>query len=264
MSHAYDYYATKSALEWQLEIGVDEAICDIPINRYEEQAIKPKLKITATSNITSVKTVPNIFPVKEAAKDLAGILAAKCNNLSELRDAMGLFDLCALKKGARNLVFSDGPDKACVMVIAEAPTREEDIEGKPFVGTEGILIDKMFQAIGLSRNTIKRDEAIHIAKVMPWRPPQSRDPNAEEIAMMLPFLKRHVELVNPDFVVLMGNVACSAVLNKVGINRFRGQWADGFGKPALPMLHPRALIREPIRKRDAWDDLLTLKSRILS
>ena len=264
MSHAYDYYATKSALEWQLEIGVDEAICDIPINRYEEQAIKPKLKITATSNITSVKTVPNIFPVKEAAKDLAGILAAKCNNLSELRDAMGLFDLCALKKGARNLVFSDGPDKACVMVIAEAPTREEDIEGKPFVGTEGILIDKMFQAIGLSRNTIKRDEAIHIAKVMPWRPPQSRDPNAEEIAMMLPFLKRHVEFVNPDFVVLMGNVACSAVLNKVGINRFRGQWADGFGKPALPMLHPRALIREPIRKRDAWDDLLTLKSRILS
>jgi len=264
MSHAYDYYATKSALEWQLEIGVDEAICDIPINRYEEQAIKPKLKITATSNITSVKTVPNIFPVKEAAKDLAGILAAKCNNLSELRDAMGLFDLCALKKGARNLVFSDGPDKACVMVIAEAPTREEDIEGKPFVGTEGILIDKMFQAIGLSRNTIKRDEAIHIAKVMPWRPPQSRDPNAEEIAMMLPFLKRHVELVNPDFVVLMGNVACSAVLNKVGINRFRGQWADGFGKPVLPMLHPRALIREPIRKRDAWDDLLTLKSRILS
>ena len=264
MSHAYDYYATKSTLEWQLEIGVDEAICDIPINRYEEQAIKPKLKITATSNITSVKTVPNIFPVKEAAKDLAGILAAKCNNLSELRDAMGLFDLCALKKGARNLVFSDGPDKACVMVIAEAPTREEDIEGKPFVGTEGILIDKMFQAIGLSRNTIKRDEAIHIAKVMPWRPPQSRDPNAEEIAMMLPFLKRHVELVNPDFVVLMGNVACSAVLNKVGINRFRGQWADGFGKPALPMLHPRALIREPIRKRDAWDDLLTLKSRILS
>ena len=257
MSHAYDYYATKSALEWQLEIGVDEAICDIPINRYEEQAIKPKLKITATSNITSVKTVPNIFPVKEAAKDLAGILAAKCNNLSELRDAMGLFDLCALKKGARNLVFSDGPDKACVMVIAEAPTREEDIEGKPFVGAEGILI-------GLSRNTIKRDEAIHIAKVMPWRPPQSRDPNAEEIAMMLPFLKRHVELVNPDFVVLMGNVACSAVLNKVGINRFRGQWADGFGKPALPMLHPRALIREPIRKRDAWDDLLTLKSRILS
>lgn len=169
-----------------------------------------------------------------------------------------------VEKGARNLVFSDGPDKACVMVIAEAPTREEDIEGKPFVGTEGILIDKMFQAIGLSRNTIKRDEAIHIAKVMPWRPPQSRDPNAEEIAMMLPFLKRHVELVNPDFVVLMGNVACSAVLNKVGINRFRGQWADGFGKPALPMLHPRALIREPIRKRDAWDDLLTLKSRILS
>jgi len=264
MSHAYDYYATKSALEWQLEIGVDEAICDIPINRYEEQAIKPKLKITATSNITSVKTVPNIFPVKEAAKDLAGILAAKCNNLSELRDAMGLFDLCALKKGARNLVFSDGPDKACVMVIAEAPTREEDIEGKPFVGTEGILIDKMFQAIGLSRNTIKRDEAIHIAKVMPWRPPQSRDPNAEEIAMMLPFLKRHVELVNPDFVVLMGNVACSAVLNKVGINRFRGQWADGFGKPVLPMLHPRALIRDPIRKRDAWDDLLTLKSRMSS
>lgn len=264
MSQAYDYYVTKSALEWQLEIGVTEAICDVPVNRYEEQKIKPKLKITASSNIIPVKTVPNFFPAKEAANDLAEVLAAKCNDLISLRDAMGLFDLCALKKGARNLVFSDGPDKARVMVIAEAPTREEDIEGKPFVGTEGILIDKMFQAIGLSRNTTKRDEAIHISKVMPWRPPQSRDPNAEEIAMMLPFLKRHVELVNPDFVVLMGNVACSAVLNKVGINRFRGQWADGFGKPVLPMLHPRALIRDPIRKRDAWDDLLTLKSRMSS
>lgn len=262
MSLAYDYYATKAALEWQFEMGVDEAICEAPINRFDEPAAKPKLKIGAGSNIAPIDVIPNVLPVQEAAADVANILASKCDSIGALRDAMGLFDMCALKKGARNLVFSDGPDTARVMVIGEAPTREEDIEGKPFVGAQGVLLDKMFDAIGLSRTATDRNEAIHISMVMPWRPPQSRDPNAEEIAMMLPFLKRHVELVDPDYIVLFGNIACSAALNKVGINRFRGKWAEAFGKPTLPMLHPRALIRDPMRKRESWADLLTLKGRM--
>jgi DNA polymerase len=262
MSLAHDYYATKAALEWQFEMGVDEAIAEAPINRFDEPAVKPKLKFSAASNIAPIDVVPNVMPAKEAAADVAKILAEKCDSLTALRDAMGLFDMCALKKGARNLVFSDGPDQARVLVIGEAPTREEDIEGKPFVGPQGTLLDNMFDAIGLSRSATERDDAIHISMVMPWRPPQSRDPNADEIAMMLPFLKRHVELVDPDFVVLMGNIACSAALNKVGVNRFRGKWEDAFGKPTMPMLHPRALIRDPLRKRDAWADLLSLKGRM--
>jgi len=262
LSLSYDYYATKTALEWQFEMGVDEAISETPLNRFDEPAAKPKLKIGAGSNIAPIDVIPNVIPVKEVASDVSKILAGKCADLTALRDAMGVFDLCALKKGARNLVFGDGPEQAKVMVIAEAPTREEDIEGKPFVGPEGVLVDNMFDAIGLSRNAKDRNDALRISLVMPWRPPQSRDPNADEIEMMLPFLKRQVELVDPDFLILFGNIACSAALNKVGINRFRGQWAEAFGKPTLPMLHPRALIRDPLRKRDAWADLLALKARM--
>lgn len=262
MSLSNDYYATKAALEWQFEMGVDEAICESPINRFDVPAAKPKLKIGATSNIAPIDVVPNVIPVQDAAPDVAKILAAKCGDLPALRDALGVFDLCALKQGARNMVFADGPDQARVMIIGEAPNRDEDKQGKPFVGVEGALIDKMFEAIGLSRTASDRADAIHISMVLPWRPPQDREPNGEEIAMMLPFLQRHVDLVDPDYVVLLGNIACSAGLNKVGISRFRGQWAEAFGKPCLPMLHPRALIRDPLRKRDAWADLLALKGRM--
>lgn len=256
---SYDYYATKAALEWQFEMGVDETIGEMPVNRFDVPAAKPKLKIGASSNIAPIDVIPNVLPVQDAAPDVAKIIASKCDDLESLRNAMGVFDLCALKQGARNMVFADGHDAACVMVIGEAPNRDEDKEGKPFVGVEGKLIDKMFAAIGLSRDATDQNDAIHISMVMPWRPPQDREPNAEEIAMMLPFVQRHVELVNPDYVVLLGNIACSAGLNKVGISRFRGQWAEAFGKPCLPMLHPRALIRDPLRKRDAWTDLLALK-----
>ncbi len=262
MSLSGDYYATKAALEWQFEMGVDEAIGEMPINRYDEPAAKPKLKIGATSNIAPIDMIPNILPVQDAAPDVAKILAAKCNDLGALRDAMGVFDLCALKQGARNFVFSDGPKQARVMVIGEAPNRDEDKEGKPFVGIEGSLVDKMFAAIGMSRTATDRNDAIHLSLVMPWRPPQDREPSGDEIAMMLPFLQRHVDLVDPDYVILLGNIACSAGLNKVGISRFRGKWTEAFGKPCLPMLHPRALIRDPLRKRDAWADLLTLKGRM--
>ncbi|MDA9088285.1 uracil-DNA glycosylase [Amylibacter sp.] len=262
MSDLQDFYDAKSALEWQYEIGVDETISDLPINRYEIQNTPPKLKISAKSNIAHVAAMPDMLSSKETASSVAKILAQKCNNLSELRDAMGLFEMCSLKKGAKKLVFSDGLSKSRVMVIGETPSREEDIEGKPFVGTEGELVDKMFQAIGLSRDSNEPSEAIYITTAIPWRPPQSRDPNSDEIAMMLPFLKRHIELVNPDFIVLMGNIACSAVLNKVGINKFRGEWTEAFGKQILPMLHPRSLLKDPMRKRDTWNDLLSLKERL--
>jgi DNA polymerase len=262
MELSNDYYATKAALEWQFEMGVDETIGEMPVNRFDEPVAKPKLKIGASSNIAPIDIIPNVLPVKEAAPDLAKIIASKCDDLDALRNAMGVFDLCALKQGARNMVFADGPQKARVMVIGEAPNRDEDKEGKPFVGVEGAVVDKMFAAIGLSRGATDHSDAVHLSMVMPWRPPQDRDPNSAEIAMMLPFVQRHVDIVNPDFVILMGNIACSAGLNKVGISRFRGQWTEAFGKPCMPMLHPRALIRDPLRKRDAWTDLLALKGRM--
>lgn len=262
MNNLNDFYELRSALEWQYEIGVDEAISDTPINRYEIQNTPPKLKISSQSNIVHVSIMPEMFSSKESASGVASILAQKCNNLNELRDAMGLFEMCSLRKGAKKLVFSDGYSNSRVMVIGESPSREEDIEGKPFVGPEGELVDKMFNAIGLKRGANKPNEGIYITTAIPWRPPQSRDPSSDEIAMMVPFLKRHIELVNPDFIVLMGNIACSAVLNKVGINKFRGEWTQAFGKQVIPMLHPRSLLKDPMRKRDTWNDLLSLKERL--
>ena len=150
------------------------------------------------------------------------------------------------------------------MIVGEAPGRDEDLQGKPFVGRAGQLLDAMFGAIGLSRRAEGPEHALYITNMLPWRPPQNRDPKPEEIAMMLPFVQRHVDLVQPDIVVLMGNSSCQAGLGKRGITRLRGQWHEAYGRPALPMLHPAYLLRQPQAKREAWADLLTLKARLES
>ena len=149
------------------------------------------------------------------------------------------------------------------MVVGEAPGRDEDREGKPFVGRSGQLLDKMFLAIGLTRTAAEPGKAIYITNTLPWRPPQNRDPSADEIAMMLPFLRRHIELAAPKVIVTMGNAATKTLLDTtVGITRMRGTWGEALGIPVLPMFHPAALLRDPLKKRQAWADLLSLKSRL--
>ena len=143
------------------------------------------------------------------------------------------------------------------MLVGEAPGRDEDREGRPFVGRAGQLLDRMLAAIGLSR-----EDSVYITNVLPWRPPQNRDPKPEEIAMMKPFLAKHIALVDPEVLVIMGNISCQALLGKRGITRLRGNWEDALGKPALPMFHPAYLLRNPAAKREAWADLLALKARL--
>ena len=150
------------------------------------------------------------------------------------------------------------------MILGEAPGRDEDREGRPFVGRAGQLLDRMFDAIGMARTSDDADAALYITNVLPWRPPQNRDPKPEEIAMMKPFLERHVALAAPDVLVLMGNISCQGVLGKRGITRLRGQWGEAFGKPVLPMFHPAYLLRSPHVKRETWADLLELRARLLS
>jgi DNA polymerase len=259
MTPDLDYAAAKAALMWQIELGVDECISETPVNRYE---VKPqKLKLGPTSNIAPVGVMP-VVPLEETAVDIAGIMAARSTDLTALRDAMAVFDHCALKKGAKKLVFADGNPVARVMIIGEAPGREEDAQGLPFVGAAGQLLDKMFAAIGMGRAGQVAQDALYITNVMPWRPPQNREPAPEEISMMLPFLQRHIALVNPDVIVLMGNTACQAVLGRKGITRLRGQWTEVFGKPVLPMFHPAALLRDGLKKRETWADLLALQARL--
>jgi DNA polymerase len=247
-----DFHAARALLDWQAELGADEAIGDAPVNRYEARAEAPKAALAAPA------TVPeDADPVAVAQAAAAG--AVTLETLAEIQSA---YDLCELKKGARNFVFADGNAQARVMIIGEAPGREEDLEGRPFVGRAGQLLDRMFAAIGLARTAHHRDEALYITNVMPWRPPQNREPAPAEIAMMLPFLTRHVEFVNPDLIVLMGNTPCAAALGQRGILRLRGTWTKAFGRPAMPMAHPAYLLRNPAAKREAWADLLEIRARL--
>lgn len=254
MESALDYWSAKALLEWQVELGATEALCEAPIDRYSLQPSAPQ-KTASGKSRTPEPTVEKPKPVDPVA--VARKAAQAASSLPALKEAIAGFEHCDLKRGARNLVFSDGQAGANVMVIGEAPGRDEDLQGKPFVGRAGQMLDRMLAAIGLSRS-----ENVYITNVLPWRPPQNRDPQAEEIAMMMPFLERHVALAQPDILVLMGNISCQAVLGKRGITRLRGNWDQAWGKPVLPMFHPAFLLRQPHQKRQAWADLLELKARL--
>ncbi len=257
MDSQLDWHSARALLEWQVELGVTETISDTPVNRYDAAAEAVAAAATAaTIAVAGAQPAAGMDPV-----DLARKAAAGAADLSSLEAAMASYGHCDLQKGARNLVFCDGHVGARVMVIGEAPGRDEDLQGKPFVGKAGQLLDLMLAAIGLARDR-HDDRAVYITNVMPWRPPQNRDPTPAEIAMMLPFLERHVALAQPEVLVLMGNVSCQAVLGKRGITRLRGQWTKAFGLPALPMLHPAYLLRQPVAKRDTWDDLLALGAKL--
>lgn len=254
---ADDWHAALAALAWQVEAGVDEVIGDAPVNRYElaTEARKP-----ATARAESQ---PLAGPVV-AGDPVAGAaaLAATAHTLDELRAAMDAFDLCELKRGARNLVFADGNPKARVLVLGEAPGAEEDRLGRPFVGRAGQLLDRMFAAIGLSRTSPDPGAALYITNVLPWRPPGNRDPEPGEIAMLRPFVERHIALVDPQVIVVMGNTPLFALTGGKGILRARGTWTTALGKPLLPMTHPAYLLRNPAAKREAWADLLALQARL--
>lgn len=266
MESALDWHTAKALLDWQIELGADEAIGDTPVDRFavakaDAEAAANKAKEPARDSRTAA--TPQVQERTEIdAVEVARHAASAATSLDALREAMAGYDHCALKRGARNLVFSDGNPAARLMILGEAPGRDEDREGRPFVGRAGRLLDRMLGAIEMDRTTDTPDRAVYITNVLPWRPPQNRDPEPEEIAMMLPFVQKHIELANPDVIVLMGNIACRAGLGRQGILRLRGKWAEAFGRPAMPMTHPAYLLRQPHAKRDAWADLLAIRARL--
>ncbi len=251
------YWQARALLQWQIELGADEAIAEAPINRYDIKPPAPKPKPQAAEAPPPRPAAANFDPVEEAAT-----LAKAAPDLGALHHALTDFHHCELKRGARNTVFCDGTPAARLMVIGEAPGRDEDIQGKPFVGRAGQLLDRMLAAIGLDRASPDAETAVYITNILPWRPPQNRDPRPDEIAMMLPFVRRHIELVAPDVIVLMGNISCQALLGRRGITRLRGNWQQVAGRPALPMFHPAYLLRNPHAKRESWADLLDLQARL--
>ena len=187
--------------------------------------------------------------------------AAAANTLDELRAAMEAFEGCALKRTASRLVFGDGNPQARIMLVGEAPGAEEDQEGRAFVGRAGRLLDLMLGAIGLDR------EKVYLANLVPWRPPGNRKPSAPETAMCLPFVRRQIELVAPDYLVCLGVEATQALLGvKDPITKARGRAYEYELSGAAPrnirafaMLHPDHLLRQPRSKTYAWADLRALK-----
>jgi uracil-DNA glycosylase len=200
-------------------------------------------------------------PAPEAAIMAAREAARSAKNLDELRAILERFEGCALRTTARRLVFADGNPKARVMFVGEAPGREEDLEGVPFVGPSGRFLDRMMAAIGLSRTSA------YIGNVVPWRPPGNRTPTPQETETCLPFTRRQIELANPDVLVCLGAPSAQALLGvKDGIRRSRGRWqvydAGGREIRAIATYHPAYLLRSPLEKRLAWRDFLAVKKAL--
>jgi len=257
-------------IAWQAELGADEAIGDAPLDRFAlpaaPAAVAPPVAPSSGARERAA-LLPAAAPAPPGADLAAAVaeaeaLAAAAPDLAALSAAQSGYGHCDLRQGARTFVFADGRPGARVMILGEAPGREEDIEGRPFVGRAGQLLDKMFAAIGLGRGAPDPARALYIANVLPWRPPGNRDPEPDEVAMMLPFVRRHIALAAPEVLVLMGNAPAGAILGRRGITRLRGNWTEALGLPVLPMLHPAYLLRNPAAKADAWADLLALQQRL--
>ena len=244
-------------LGWYIEAGADEAIGETPVNRFAQAAPKPDASIShAPAPRRAVKAVP---PAAENAREIA----ASCATIDDLVAAIGAFEGCVLKETATNTVVYDGNPKAPILFVGEAPGAEEDRRGLPFVGPAGRLLDRMLAAIGLDRGTAC------IANVIFWRPPGNRPPTADELATCLPFAQRLIELVAPKVVVFVGGIPAKSLLERSeGITRLRGTWHDyhspGLAQPiaAIATFHSAFLLRQPIRKRESWRDLLAIKARL--
>ena len=253
MDSAQDYWSAHAALAWQLELGADEATLDAPVDRYALDAQRPVPAATPAAP----PILPRLDPVEEARA-----AARAATDLAALAQAMEAFEHCELKRGARSFVFADGNPDADLMIVGEAPGRDEDRQGKPFVGRAGQLLDRMLGAIGHTRSSPDPAGSAYITNVLPWRPPENRKPQPAEMAMYLPFLQAHIALARPKVLVLMGNTPCEALLGQAGITRLRGKWHEVLGLPALPTFHPAYLLRQPAAKREAWADLLAIEARL--
>ena len=256
-------------LRFQIEAGADEAIGAEPINRYRQiapasAAIAAPLAVATPSlpprRIPTVATATALAP-PDAAAASARERAQSCRTLAELRQALLDFDGCALKDTATQLVFADGNPEARIMLVGEAPGRDEDRLGLPFVGESGQLLDRMLAAIGLDRSSV------YITNIVPWRPPGNRHPSQEETTACAPFVIRHIELVAPRLLVLLGGVSAGTLLERSeGITRLRGRWHEYKTTtntiPAMPTFHPAYLLRQPALKRESWRDLLAIKDKL--
>jgi DNA polymerase len=281
------HQALVAALALQAEWGADEALEAAPLDRTARAGaqapapprpepapppagtapppagIAPSPAGIAPRQATLLRPPAAGAPPGPPAASRAAALAEAAPDLAALRAALAGFDASPLRETATNLVFADGVAESGLMFIGEAPGADEDRLGRPFVGQSGQLLDRMLASIGLDRGT-----NFYITNILPWRPPGNRTPTDAEVLLFLPFLLRHIALVRPRVLVLLGGSAAKGLLRtREGITRLRGRWhqvtlPDGSQLPALATLHPAYLLRTPSAKREAWADLLVLRQRL--
>ncbi|MGC6516927.1 MAG: uracil-DNA glycosylase [Candidatus Puniceispirillaceae bacterium] len=286
------------SLSWQVEMGCDEVLLDDVSDRSSWQVSLAEItrseitgseitgpeitgpKIVAPETTGGQSKISEVVPAQQSSVARAETsqsaqpdsvssahdIVANITNVSALKEALAAFEGCELKRTASNLVFCDGNPEASVMIIGEAPGKDEDRMGVPFVGNAGQLLDQMLAAVGLDRSSV------YIANIMPWRPPGNRTPTAEETAMMRPFVEKHIELVAPDIILALGGTAAKTLLEtETGIMKLRGAFHDYQPRilpktekalPLLPCLHPGYLLRSPHHKSLAFQDLVRLRKKM--
>ncbi len=245
----------KNLLKWYQKMGVDEIITDIP----------GQLNKASSSKSAILQETPAEFAYTAGLSDQARAIADKCTNLVELRLALENFEGLSIKKTATNLVFADGSANADVMAIGEAPGANEDEEGIPFCGMSGKLLDKVLASIDLSR-----EKNLYITNSIFWRPPGNRKPTAEENAVCLPFVEKHIALIKPKLILLVGSTSAAALLNSTEtISRLRSkfyQYKNDYLDAPIPVaviFHPSYLLRQPLQKKTVWFDLLKIQKTFL-
>ncbi|MGB7256711.1 MAG: uracil-DNA glycosylase [Pseudolabrys sp.] len=259
--------AARDLLDFYAEAGVDALLGEQPVDRFANDAPPPAPRPVRAQAPAALPLGldTRAMPVAPAAPDTAAMAAREAaksaGTLDELRAILEKFDGCALKATASRLVFADGNPQSRLMFVGEAPGRDEDIEGLPFVGRSGKLLDRMLTAIGLDRTRV------YIANIVPWRPPGNRTPTPQESQICLPFILRQIELANPDILVCLGGPSAQTLLGiREGITKTRGRWFTfNTGKRdirAMPTFHPAFLLRSPLQKRFAWRDFLAIKKAL--
>lgn len=284
-----DHKAARELLDFYMEAGADALVGEAPVDHFAAvvdvapppergSSIREADRVGVATTAEAYRgpaspILPRIaggssgppsataHPAPEAAAMEARQAAKSAGSLVELREILENFEGCALKATATRLVFADGNPEARLMLVGEAPGRDEDLEGLPFVGRSGKLLDRMLAAIGLDRTQV------YIANIVPWRPPGNRDPSPHESAICLPFIQRQIELCDPDILVCLGKPSMQTLLGvNEAISKARGRWFSYHTGAreirAMPIYHPAFLLRSPLQKRFAWRDFLTIRKAL--
>lgn len=274
--HVDDAHAAAAMLRWLVDAGCTSLVREEPVSWLTPAAsrapaprnavtsqVAPEFTPERVSPVASVPaaTRPAVSAVAPVVASAAETLARQAQTLDELRQAIEAFEGCPIKEHAKRTVIADGNPESRVMLIGEAPGAEEDRTGRPFVGQAGKLLDRMLASIDRDRTNT------YITNVFFWRPPGNRTPTTQEIALVQPFVRRHIELVRPRAILSLGGVSAKALLEtETGITRLRGQWhslyAGNLDIPVIATFHPANLLRQPANKAYVWRDLLAFARRI--